>query len=116
MAQASAEKLEHTGPAEKGKSGLDATERAVGKYARDSFAKRKRNKAVCPEYQIIRGERVKVGRSCTLVRKRVIGARAWRGKGELHSEGRQIPMKRGRASKKSHPKSGRRKHERVSGR
>ena len=49
MAQASAEKLEHTGPAEK-KSGLGAIERAAGKYARAAFAQRKRNKAVCAEY------------------------------------------------------------------
>ena len=34
MAQASAEKLEHTGPAKKRKSGLSATERAVGKNKR----------------------------------------------------------------------------------
>ena len=53
MAQASAEKLEHTGPAEK-ESGLDATERAVGKYARAVFANRERNRAVCPEHQIVR--------------------------------------------------------------
>ena len=55
MAQASAEKLEHTGPAEKGKSGLSATERAVGKNAVAVLVKRNRNRAVCPEYQIIRG-------------------------------------------------------------
>ena len=35
-------------------SGLDATERAVGKYARPVFAKRERNRAVCPEHQIVR--------------------------------------------------------------
>ena len=38
--------------------------------------------------------------------------RAWSGKGELDREGRQIP---GRASKKSLPRTSRRKHERVSG-
>ena len=41
MAQASAEKLEHTGPAEKKKSGFSTTERAVGKYARAAIAKKK---------------------------------------------------------------------------
>ena len=56
MVQASVEKLEHTGPAEKGKSGLSATERAVIKNAGAALAKRKRNRAVCPEYQIMRGE------------------------------------------------------------
>ena len=39
----------------KGKSGLSATERAVGKNARAALTKRKRNRAVCPEYQIMRG-------------------------------------------------------------
>ena len=43
MAQASTEKLEHTGPAKKEKGSLSATKRAVGKYAR----------AVCPEHQIV---------------------------------------------------------------
>ena len=47
----------------KGKSGLSATERAVGKNAGAALAKKKRNRAVCPEYQIMRGERVKVGES-----------------------------------------------------
>ena len=55
MAQASAEQPEHIGPAEK--SGLSATERAVGKYAGAALAKRKRNRAVSPEYQIMRRER-----------------------------------------------------------
>ena len=54
MAQASAEKLEHTRSTEK--SGLSATERAVGKYAGAAFAKRKRNRAVSPEHQIMRWE------------------------------------------------------------
>ena len=54
MAQASAEKL--TGPAEKERSGLIATERADGKYARAALAKRRRNRAVCPEHQIVRGK------------------------------------------------------------
>ena len=39
----------------KGRSGLSATERAVGKNARAALAKRKRNRAVYPEYQIMRG-------------------------------------------------------------
>ena len=54
----------------KGKSGLSATERAVGKNAGAAPAKRKRNRAVCPEYQIMKGERVKVGESRTLARVR----------------------------------------------
>ena len=64
----------------------------------------------------MRGERVKVGESRTLARVRGIRARAWRGKGGLDREGRQIPRRTGRASKKSLPRTSRRKHERVSGR
>ena len=64
----------------------------------------------------MRGERVKMGESHTLARVRGIKARAWRGKGGLHSEGRQIPRRTGRASKKSLPRTSRRKHERVTGR
>ena len=53
MAQASAEKFKHTGPAKKERVASVATERAVGKYAGAALAKRKR--AVRPEYQIMRG-------------------------------------------------------------
>ena len=101
---------------QKGKSGLSATERAVGKNAGAALAKRKRNRAVCPEYQVMKGERVKVGESHTLTRVRGIRARAWRGKGGLHRERTQIPRRTGRASNKSLPKTSRSKHERVSGR
>ena len=69
---------------------------AVDKIPGDAFAKKKR--AVCPEYQIMRGERVKVGDSRTLAIERRIRARAWRGKSGLHSEGKQIPRRKGRAS------------------
>ena len=100
----------------KGKSGLSATERAVGKNAGAALAKNKRNRAVCPEYQIMRGERVKVGESRTLARVRGIRARACRGKGGLDREGRQIPRRKGRASNKSLPRTSRRKQERMSGR
>ena len=53
MAQASAEKLEHTGPAEKERV-ASAAQRAFGKYAGAYFAKRKRNRVVCPDHE--RGE------------------------------------------------------------
>ena len=71
MAQASAEKLEHTRPAEKERV---ATERAIGKNAGAALAKR--NRTVCPKHQIMRGESVKVGESRTLARERRIRARA----------------------------------------
>ena len=54
----------------KEKSGLNATERAVGKNAGAALGKRKRNRAVCPEYQVMRGERVKMGQEPHLGEKK----------------------------------------------
>ena len=53
---------------------------------------------------------------CTLARERRIRARAWRGKGGLHSEERKISRRNGRASKKSLPMRSERKYVWVSGR
>ena len=64
----------------------------------------------------MRGERFKVGESCTSARKRGIRVRVWRGKGGLRSERRQVLKKRGTASKKSLSGGSRRKYEWVSGR
>ena len=64
----------------------------------------------------MRGERIKVGESRTLARKRGIRVRAWSEKSGLHGERRQIPRRKGRASKKSLPRRSGRKHEHVSGR
>ena len=114
MAQASAEKLEHTGPAEKERVASVPQRKQLASMPESLFAKR--NRAVCPEHQIMRGERVKVGESRTLARERRIRTRARRGKGKLHGEQRQIPMRKERASKKSLPKRSKRKHEQVSGR
>ena len=71
MAQASAEKLEHTGPAEK--------ERVASVPQREQLASIPEPllpKAVSPEYQIMRGERVKVSESRTLAKDRRIRAGA----------------------------------------
>ena len=54
-----------------------------------------------PEHQIVKGERVKVSKSPTLARERRIRAGAWRGKSGLHNEGRQVPRRKGKASKKA---------------
>ena len=94
----------------KGKSGLSATERAVGKYAGAAFSKKRRKRAICPNHQIMRGRESRWARESRII------AGAWRGKGGLHSEGRQIPRRAGWASNKSLPRTSRRKHERVSGR
>ena len=74
----------------KRKSGLSATERAVGKNARTAFAKGKRYRVICTDHQIVRWERVKVSESCTLTREGGMRAEIWGGKGGLHSEGRQV--------------------------
>ena len=63
MAQASAEKLEHTGTAEKERmASVPQRERAIGKYAGAALAKRKRNRAVCPKHQIMKGTGTQGGR------------------------------------------------------
>ena len=116
MAQASAEKLKHTGPAEKERVASVPRREQMARTPEPPLPKRKRNRAVCPEYQIMRGERFNVGESSTLARERRIRARAWGGKGKLHDKGRQIPRRTGRTCKKSLPRTSRRKHERVSGR
>ena len=41
-------------------------QRAVGKNAGAAFDKSKRNRVVSPEYQIVRGKRVRMGESRTL--------------------------------------------------
>ena len=51
---------------------LKKEEKAVGKYDGAAFAKRKRNRAVSSEYQIMRGERVSMGESRSLARERRI--------------------------------------------
>ena len=56
--------------------------------ARAAFAKRKRNKAVCADHQIVRWESVKVSESRTLASEKGIKAGAWKGNGGLRSEGR----------------------------
>ena len=60
MAQASAEKLEQTGPAEKERVASVPQREQLASTPEPSMSKEK-GTAVCPEYQIMRGERVKVG-------------------------------------------------------
>ena len=116
MAQASAEKLEHTGPAEKKRVASVPQREQLARTPEPPMPKRKRNRAVSPEYQIMRGETVKVGESRTLAREGGSEREHGEEKGGLDREGRQIPRRKGRASNKSLPRTSRRKHERVSGR
>ena len=90
MAQASTEKLRSYWACRKGKSGLSAIEKAVGKYAGAAFAKKKRNRAICSDHQVVRWERVKVSESCTLAKER-------RGTEQEHGEERvDFTVKKGR--------------------
>ena len=89
MAQASVEKLEYTGPAENERVASEP-QRAVGKYARTAFAKKKKNRAVCFKRQIVWWERVKVNKSRTLAREREIRAGVWGGKDGLCNQRRQV--------------------------
>ena len=75
MAQAATEKLEHTGPAEKERV-ASVPQKEQMANSPEPLCQEKRNKAVSPEYQIMREERVKVGESCTLVNERRIRAGA----------------------------------------
>ena len=101
MAQASVKKLEHTGPAEK--------ERVASVPQKDQLAR-------TPKPPLPKGKGTEpLGERCTLARERRIRVRAWRGKGGLHRERRQIPRRTGTESNKSLPRTNRRRRERVSG-
>ena len=93
-------KIEHTGPAEK--------ERVASVPQRQQLAR-------TPEPPLPKGKQTQPSVR-TLARKRGIRARAWSGKVGLHRERGKIPRRKGRASKKSLPRTSRRKHEWVSGR
>ena len=117
MAQASAEKLEHTKPAEKERVASAPQRKQLARTPEPPLPKEKGTE---PSVRSTRswgaGKRVKVGESRTLAGKRGNRARVWSGKGGLHRERGQIPRRKWRASKKSLPRTSRRKHEQVSGR
>ena len=115
MTQASVEKLEQTGPAEK-KGDLSATKGAVGKNAKVAFAKRKGRRAISRDHKIVRRKRVKVSKRCTLARKGRVKAETWGRKSQLLSKRGWVPKRKGRANKKNLHRRSRRKHKQVSGR
>ena len=116
IAQASAEKLEQTRLAENERvASVPHRESSWQERQSRPCQKEKSRLSRAPDHGGGGGE-VKVGKSPTLARERRIRARARRGKGGLHSERRQIPRRKGRASKKTLPKRSTKKHERVSGR
>ena len=115
MVQASAEKLKHTGLAEK-KEWPRCHRKSSWRVRQSRFFQNKKKQSHLPKHQIVRRESLKVSKSRTFARERGIRAEAWRGKGKLYSAERQVPKRRGRACKKSLPMGSRRKYERVSGR
>ena len=116
MAQASAEKLEHTGPAEK--------ERVASVPQREQLP-------TTPEPPLSKGKETEPSVHSTRSRggreSRWVRAAPWRERGKSErehgvervdstvNEGK-IPRRRGRASNKSLPRTSRREHERVNGR
>ena len=70
MAQASTEKLEHTGLAEKERVVSVPQTEQLASTPEPPLPKGKRNRAVCPKHHIVRWERVKVSESGTLARDR----------------------------------------------
>ena len=115
MAQALAEKREHTGPAEKERVTSVPQYEQLASTPEPPLPKRKGTE---PSVQSTRsrgggGERVKVSESRTLAKERGIIAGARRGKDGLHSEGRQVPRRRKKASKKILSRGSRRKQHRI---
>ena len=105
MAQASAKKLEHTGPAEKER---------VPQYHRESnwqerwsrFCQKEKEQSRLSRVPDHEGGESQDGRKPHLgEREGEIRARALKRKGTLHREGRQILRSKGRASKKSFPRT-----------
>ena len=91
-------KLEHNGSAEKK---WPQCHKEATWYVRQSrLCQKKRYRTVCPEHQIVRWERIKVSERRTLAREMGIRAVAWGKKDGPHSEGRQVPRRTRRASKK----------------
>ena len=70
MALVSAEKREHTGVAKKKRVASVPQSEQLTKTPEPPLPKGKMNRAVSPDHQIVRWERVKVSESCTLARER----------------------------------------------
>ena len=114
MAQASAEKLEHTGPAKKERVASVPQREQLARTPERPCQKEKEQSRLSrvPDRE---GGESQDGQELHLGESEGVRARAWRGKGGLHREGRQIRSRTGRTSNKSLPRTSRRKHERVSG-
>ena len=97
MAQASAEKLEHTGPDKEKKKWPRWHKESSWQVRRSCLSQKKRNRVVSPEHQIMRGRESRWARAASWrerEREREIRTKARRGKGGLHIEGKQLPRRR----------------------
>ena len=101
MAQASEEKLEHTGSAEKERVALVPQREQLATNAKAMFAKWKRNRALCPEHQIVRWERVNVSESSKLARERKEFQEKKRGQAKRSSLGEVEESTSGRVDAKA---------------
>ena len=92
MAQAVAEKLEDTGPAEKKGVVLGQQREQLASTPICLCEKEKEHSRLTrsPDHEV---GGVKVSESCTLVDGGGIRAGGWGGKSGLHSEGRQVPRR-----------------------
>ena len=99
MAQASAENLKHTGPAEKERV---ATEKALSKYAGAAFSKEKEQSRQS-KAQNHEGGESQGGLRPHLGEKKEDQSGSKKRKKGPHTEGRQFPRKKGRAGKHEEP-------------
>ena len=114
MAQALAEELEHTGPAEKERVALAPQREQLASKPEPPCQEEQEQSRLSKAPDRDEGES-QGGREPHLgERERNFRARAWRGKSGVLSEGRQIPRMKGRTSKESLPRRCRWKHKRVS--
>ena len=114
MAQTSAEKLGAYLACRKGKTGLSAREREQLARTPEPPLPKGTESSV-QSTRSLGGRESRWARAPPWRERGRIRAGAWRGKGGLHRERRQIPRRKGRACKNRLPRS-RRKHERMSGR
>ena len=113
MAQASAEKLEHIGPAKKERVASVPHREQFTKTPEPPLPKGKRNRAICPGHRIVMWERVKVSESHIVEREGnqigSMGRKEWTPQQRMAGS-----MEKARASKEKLSRS-RKKHEWVSG-
>ena len=98
MVEALAEKLEHSGPAEKNRVASVPQSENSWQVHQSSLCQKEMEQSCLLKAPDCKVGRVNTRECCTLVREGV-RAGAWKGKGGLHNEGWQVPRRRGRASK-----------------